>query len=212
MVRHLPAVGALGLLLVACSPRGVSPRTVAHAPIGVETTSAVPLTSAVTESVAVPDAACALPVKCDAREAGSLFSITLERTPCFGRCPVYRVTLDARGEIAWHGRDFIDAPGAFTVPGDARKARELIELVLASCFFEMQDEYASVLTDAAWANTTVTIGNTTKTVRHHLGDTLPGATPPPGTCGAPATLTKIETAIDQVANTARWVGRGGAAH
>ena len=207
MVRRAPAAVALAFLCAACSARRSAPAPVAHAPIGVERQGPVPVEDPASDAgVEPPDEACALPLACDASGAGTFFSIALERTPCSGRCPAYRVMIDARGEISWHGRDFVETPGSFTVPGDARKARELIELVLSSCFLEMQDEYASVLTGSAWANTTVTVGNTTTTIRHHLGDKASGSAAP-GKCGAPAALFAIEKKIDEVADTARWVGR-----
>jgi hypothetical protein len=38
--------------------------------------------------------------------------IRLERTVCEGPCPVYTVTVDADGVVAFDGRDFVDQPGA----------------------------------------------------------------------------------------------------
>jgi hypothetical protein len=40
-------------------------------------------------------------------------SVTLRRGPCFGRCPVYDVTLAADGVATWSGERFVDRVGRF---------------------------------------------------------------------------------------------------
>src|SRR6185436_11964809 len=41
-------------------------------------------------------------------------SIRLERTACFGECPVYVVTIDARGNVTFEGRHFVRVEGKAT--------------------------------------------------------------------------------------------------
>ncbi|RKX65008.1 MAG: hypothetical protein DRP41_03740 [Thermodesulfobacteriota bacterium] len=37
--------------------------------------------------------------------------ITLERTPCFGCCPVYKIKVYSSGLVEWEGIDFVDKGG-----------------------------------------------------------------------------------------------------
>jgi hypothetical protein len=209
----------------ACSHRRPVSRPLEQAPIGLEAGSETVVPSpleapgpsgrdAGTPLASAPDPSCALPLRCDAAPAAATFSVTLERAPCFGKCPVYLVTIDSRGNVSWLGRDFVDFVGSTTLPGDPKRARALVERILGACYFEMKDEYQSSMTDTAWANTTVTVGNRTKTIRHRLGDTIPDASETStgeARCSAPAALTELENAIDEAANTARWIGQGGRA-
>ncbi len=205
--------------IAACKAPHAPPHPVEQAPIGVVSAAPVPTAPApvthgsatTTPASDAPDPGCAVPTQCASTGTMGVFSIALERTACFGKCPTYRVTIDSRGNVKWEGFDWVDVPGVQTVFGDAKKARELAELVVMSCFFDMKDEYGGTVTDKAWANTTVSIGNRTKTVRHYLGDTESEGARTDGVCSAPSALTRIEQKIDEAANTARWVGTGGKA-
>lgn len=215
MVKRVIAAGMVVGLVVACSssPR-TPPRPIEQAPIGVVAAAPVATTSPEPAKVATttdaPDPGCAVPTQCPITGGIGVFTIALERTACFGKCPTYRVTIDSRGSITWQGHDYVDQPGSTTVLGDAKKARELAEMILGSCFFDMKDEYRQPVTDHPWANTTVTIGNRTKTIRHYLGDEDSNGESVDGVCSAPTALTRIENKIDEVTNTARWIGKGGA--
>lgn len=41
-------------------------------------------------------------------------SITLTRTACFGRCPIYEVSIQANGDVAYHGKAFVEHEGEYT--------------------------------------------------------------------------------------------------
>lgn len=217
-MRAVPAA-LIVVIVVACKPTRTPPRPIEQAPIGVVSaapvsTAPAPVThgpEATPPPSEAPDPGCAVPTQCASTGTMGVFTIALERTACFGKCPTYRVVIDSRGNIKWEGHDWVDVPGVQTVFGDAKKARELAELIVMSCFFDMKDEYGGAVTDRAWANTTVTIGNRTKTIRHYLGDSTGEGMPANGVCSAPTSLTTIEQKIDEVANTARWIGTGGKA-
>jgi hypothetical protein len=42
------------------------------------------------------------------------FVISLERTSCFGECPVYSVTIDAKGNVTYDGKRFVRVEGRTT--------------------------------------------------------------------------------------------------
>ena len=73
--------------------------------------------------------------------------IRLERTSCYGPCPVYTVTVDAQGVVTYDGEKFVRVIGRRT----ARISRSAMARLLASAerirFFELQDSYTALVTD-----------------------------------------------------------------
>jgi hypothetical protein len=152
-------------------------------------------------------ASCALPAKCAPAALDPATSVTLKRTACLGACPVYSVTVRGDGRVAWNGEAHVATLGPASATIDPKKARELVEMITGSCFLVMRDVYYLPMTDHAWANTTLTLGDRVKTVRHNVGSL--GANVEsialPGYCSAPPALDAIEKKIDAVAGTARWI-------
>lgn len=72
----------------------------------------------------------------EALAAGPSFKIGMRRGPCYGRCPIYRVTVDSDGRVEFVGDRFVAAPGVqqkqIDVAGVAAlgmKARQLFATV-----------------------------------------------------------------------------------
>ena len=70
-------------------------------------------------------------------------SVTLERGPCFGTCPVYTVTLDRAGNVRFEGRRFVADTGVAT----ATVARAQVDSLFAELetvrYFDLADSYRS---------------------------------------------------------------------
>jgi hypothetical protein len=128
-------------------------------------------------------------------EAPRAVSITMERNPCFGRCPVYRLDLTDSGKVVYDGRGFVKENGrreATVPPADVQALAKEIE---AAGFFGFRDNYPPEATDHAIVVTTVTIDHKTKRVEHNLGSRA-----------APAALEELYRRIDEVARSKQWVG------
>ncbi len=73
--------------------------------------------------------------------------ISLERTPCYGTCPIYKMEIFSDGSSFYHGERFVDKTGyfQFTV------SNETIDYILKRAeeigFFEMEDKYTGNITD-----------------------------------------------------------------
>lgn len=129
--------------------------------------------------------------------------ITLERTACFGGCPVYTVTVSSTGEIQYEGKAHVRKFGAAT----AKVPRERIEVLLSELerggYFSFAERYTSAepncrryVTDSPSVITSVTMNGRTKRVSHDYG------------CGGvPGALVVLERRIDEVLNTDQWTGR-----
>ena len=61
---------------------------------------------------AIALAACSTPADTHTAEAASDVTVTLERSPCFGFCPSYSVTMAADGRIEFEGRSHVQTTKA----------------------------------------------------------------------------------------------------
>jgi hypothetical protein len=119
------------------------------------------------------------------------FVIKLERTACFGACPVYSVTIDARGNVAYDGTRFVRVVGRQTDRIAASRVAALVATVDRIGFFELDAKYRQLITDLPTTFVTVTRGGRSKLIEDYFG--------------APQPLKDLERQIDEAAQTARWI-------
>jgi hypothetical protein len=129
--------------------------------------------------------------------------LTLERTACFGACPVYRLSVTADGSISYEGRAHVRQLG----PASGRVAPERLEQLLSELehagYFSFADRYTPAepvcgraTTDSPTAITSIRFKGRAKRVEHYYG------------CGnAPGALAVLEQRIDEVLGAAQWTGR-----
>ncbi|HEX7336736.1 MAG TPA: DUF6438 domain-containing protein [Gemmatimonadales bacterium] len=130
-------------------------------------------------------------------------AVVLERSPCFGSCPVYTVAVSPDGAVTYQGRAHVRRVGA----AEARVSRDQVTALLNELdragFFTFANRYVQgepacgrYVTDSPSATTTVTYRGRTKSVVHDYG------------CGsAPGALVVLERRIDEVLGTGKWTGR-----
>ena len=128
--------------------------------------------------------------------------VTLERGPCFGTCPVYRVSLSGNGRVQFVGTRFVSRLGTDSARVDPENVAGLVRSLETAGFFSLAEGYVpdasacgAYRTDAPTVTISVQGSGHDKTVRHDHGCS-----------GAPDQLTGFEHLIDSVAGTARWVG------
>jgi TonB family protein len=140
---------------------------------------------------------------------------TMERLGCYGKCPVYKLKVYGDGLVEYEGEMYVSSKGHRR----ARIASAAVDQLLADFrranFFSLDDEYMGLNksteivvrvggcskkmtttsigtpTDLPSTLTTLTIGEKTKKVLDYYT--------------APASLRALETQIDQLTNSARWV-------
>ncbi|MBD2019873.1 hypothetical protein H6F43_06680 [Leptolyngbya sp. FACHB-36] len=122
-------------------------------------------------------------------------ALTLERTACFGFCPMYKVTVYGNGKVVYEGRRFVKVTGTRTTTISRAAVRKLVAEFQKINYFKLQDQYTGGHTDAPSAITSLTMGRKQKTVNHYL--------PSPD---APTQLTELENKIDAVVNSKQWIG------
>lgn len=129
--------------------------------------------------------------------------ITLERTACFGSCPMYKVEIFADGKVVFEGKDFVKRKGRAQGRITKSAVQQLVREFNRLNYMNLQDEYnpdgpncPEGWTDMPSAITSLEWKGRKKTIRHYYG------------CrGAKVLdqLTALEKKIDQVAKTKRWV-------
>ena len=53
--------------------------------------------------------------------------ITLERTPCFGTCPVYTLAVQGDGTVVYEGKDFVKTKGIMEISIPQAKIDQLVK-------------------------------------------------------------------------------------
>jgi hypothetical protein len=93
----------------------------------------------------------------------SIMVIGLERTACFGRCPIYKVKIYDTGFITYEGINFVDNIGFYK----SIVSQDIISSILLEAnqinFFDLEDEYDGPVTDLP--STIITISSKGQTKR-----------------------------------------------
>jgi hypothetical protein len=123
-------------------------------------------------------------------------AVTLERTACFGTCPIYKVTIYTDGTVVFEGERFVTAEGTQTLQIEPEVVQQLVEGFEAAGYFEWDDEYTEMtVSDLPTIITSVTRDGETKQITRYAGDS-----------SAPMELPYLETWIDLAAYTSQWTG------
>ena len=126
--------------------------------------------------------------------------IAIERRPCFGGCPVYRLTVLGNGDLTYEGIRFVAREGTVNDRIAADLVTKLAAEFKAVRFDTLADRYVDGeptcpmhTEDAPTVITSITSPGLTKRVQHDQGCT-----------GVPTLLTRIENRIDEVVESWRW--------
>lgn len=123
--------------------------------------------------------------------------IRLERTACFGTCPVYSVTLRDDGTVLYVGGSHTRVSGSHTWTIDPAAVRALARDMQREGYFELQDAYQGMMTDHPTTYTTLTIGTRSKRIKDYVS--------------GPKKLKEMQERIDEVAGVKKYVFITGAA-
>jgi hypothetical protein len=115
--------------------------------------------------------------------------ITLERTHCYGPCPVYKVTVLGTGEVEYFGEAYVNKAGTRRWRISRRRLQRLAEAFERANYLHLEDAYTSYgVTDAPGCLTSVEYDDgSSKSIDHYHGDPT-----------APDALTELEDEIDRI--------------
>lgn len=139
--------------------------------------------------------------------------ISLQRTPCFGSCPDYIVTIAGNGRVVFESRPYlalddvgnvhrefstesgVRVAGTHETTIDPQVVDQLLAKFQEARFFSLRDEYRAEVTDNPTYVVTIDTGNGQKSVVDYVGRKA----------GMPEEVTALQDAIDAAAGTDRWI-------
>ena len=71
--------------------------------------------------------------------------ITLERTSCYGSCPVYKLTIRGDGSVTYEGQKFVRVEATRQITVDPSKVLELTQAFVDVGYFDLRDHYRETL-------------------------------------------------------------------
>lgn len=78
----------------------------------------------------------------------------IERTPCFGYCPEYKMKIYKNGFVYLNAKRHLDMEGEYKSNISENKLNELIEEFNKNNFFSFEDKYTAKVTDLPTTTTT----------------------------------------------------------
>jgi hypothetical protein len=119
--------------------------------------------------------------------------IVLERSGCFGICPIYRITLRKDRTASYVGKRHVEKVGNYY--GEAWQFDRLAHWIEMEHFSSFESEYEKGISDADVVRTSIVLDGRRKTVTTYASG------------GGPIELWAINAAIDGVAANIRWKKR-----
>jgi hypothetical protein len=129
--------------------------------------------------------------------------ITLERTACFGGCPVYHLSVLTDGTVYYDGKAHVPRLGPDSARISPTQVQELVSEIEGAGYFSFPDRFTPnepacgrYATDSPSVITSIRRQGKTKRIEHDYGCS-----------GAPGALMVLEQKIDKIAGSTRWTGR-----
>ena len=130
-------------------------------------------------------------------------AVTLERKPCFGGCPVYRISVSPDGIVSYEGQAGVRRLGAASKRVTPEQVKALVSELEGAGFFSLAPRYTPAdsvcgrySTDSPTAVVSVNTGDRTHRVEHDYGCS-----------SAPGGLVVLQRRIDEALGSAEWTGR-----
>lgn len=114
----------------------------------------------------------------------------LERTACYGQCPMYKFSIYNSGYAVYEGKRFVEKLGKYQAHLDASVLEEIKTKAKAINYFGFKDEYPKTASDFPATKTAIVLDGKRK-------DIMDGT-------GAPSALKEFEKYLDSVKDSAEW--------
>ena len=122
----------------------------------------------------------------------------MERTVCYGTCPIYTLTIFDDGKVVYDGKEFVKKKGRVESKITKQQLNELIAEFTKIDYFNLKSnpDCPEEWTDNPSAITSLSWQGKNQTIRHYHG------------CKGSQVLedlTKLENKIDETVNSAQWI-------
>lgn len=118
---------------------------------------------------------------------------SMEKGPCYGRCPVFNLTIYENGIVTFEGKRFTDREGMYYRKLNKKEISALREKFREADFFSFNRVYPSRIPDMATVSISYNEGDKSATVM--------------GKEGRPEAVMKLENYLDKIANSGEWEAR-----
>lgn len=131
-----------------------------------------------------------------AQESTPKVAITLERTACFGSCPIYTITIYDNGDVVYKGDRFVTVTGEQKSQLDPETVKLMVKAFEDAGYFDWKEAYdTQTVTDMPSIITSVTSNGKTHRIVRYAGDS-----------SAPLALPFLEQWIDTMTASNLWTG------
>jgi hypothetical protein len=118
--------------------------------------------------------------------------ITINRSPCYGMCPTYNMTIYGDGKVVWEGMKNVKAETLDSTMISQADIQKLVDAFENYSFWNLKDRYHSdMVTDLPSTTVTIVKDGRRKSVYSYFG--------------APESFTKVAQAVDDVAIARGWL-------
>lgn len=114
----------------------------------------------------------------------------LERTACYGQCPMYKFSIYSSGYAIYEGKRFVEKIGTYEARIAASVLEEIKTKARAINYFGFRDEYPKTASDFPATKTSIILDGKRKDIMN-------------GT-GAPSALKEFEKYLDSVKDETDW--------
>ncbi len=124
-----------------------------------------------------------LPVKADTL-------VYMERTACFGDCPIYSVLVLSDGKTTYHGKRFVEKTGTYTLQLTSDDRQQIIRTADEIHIFNLNNKYDKPITDLPSTLLIYKHNNKRKQIIDRID--------------APDSLKRFEKLIDKLIESKEW--------
>lgn len=116
-----------------------------------------------------PPAATAESTPQESPQEAGVFA-TYERTPCYGQCPIFKLTIYTDGKAVYEGRNWVNMIGTYRTVVSKSSMERLLTAAKEVDYFSMKEEYNNeMVTDLPSVITEVSNDGVLKRVRNRRG-------------------------------------------
>lgn len=123
------------------------------------------------------------------------FFASIERSPCFGKCPTYKMTIYSDGFVEFEGIRNTEMIGNYTTTISQKKVQNFVSEANAIGFMELKDSYDGAISDVPSATIVLVQDGVRKEVYRRFD--------------YPKRILIFEKCFDNLIQTERWVSSTG---
>jgi hypothetical protein len=128
------------------------------------------------------------------KEKNSNIFFSLEKTPCYGKCPVYKFIIYQDGTAKYKGKQFVEKAGAFRSENVQEEKKAIADFAKTINYFELAGKYPENKTAPSDFSQTITYLSTKKKSHKVVNKGM----------GAPEKLKKFESYTDSILKQVDW--------